>query len=116
MDHIDLINRTFRSWLVYQSNNYTRRNNLPGESIIYDPTVSESEIERSQMASGQYYSYRAVEHSSMLQFFQPEGYRIVTDVMLRSYRKYFRRELEPRHFFVEETMDPLSSMLGLTAS
>ena len=55
-----------------------------------------------------------IEHS-MLQFYQPEDYRIVTDVMLCSYREYFRRELEPRQFF-EENMDLLSSMLGLTAS
>ena len=46
----------------------------------------------------------------MLQFFQPEDYRIVTEVMLRRYRDYFRYELEPRHFF-DEIMDPLSNMV-----
>ena len=49
----------------------------------------------------------------MMQFFQPDDYRIVTDVMLRRYREYFQDELEPRDFF-DETMDPLSNMIGLT--
>jgi hypothetical protein len=53
-----------------------------------------------------------IEHS-MMQFFQPDDYRIVTDVMMRRYREYFRYELEPRHFF-EATFDPLSNMVGLT--
>ena len=80
---------------------------------MYDPNkVSESENEARWQAEE---NIIRIEHS-MLQFYQPEDYRIVTDViMLRSYREYFRCELEPRHFF-EETMDPPSSMLGLTAS
>ena len=49
----------------------------------------------------------------MMQFFQPEDYRIVTDVMMRRYREYFQHELEPRHFF-DDTFDPLSNMVGLT--
>jgi hypothetical protein len=53
-----------------------------------------------------------IEHS-MMEFFQPEDYRIVTDVMMRRYREYFQHELEPRHFF-DATFDPLSNMVGLT--
>jgi hypothetical protein len=53
-----------------------------------------------------------IEHS-MMEFFQPDDYRIVTDVMMRRYREYFRHELEPRHFF-DATFDPLSNMVGLT--
>ena len=79
---------------------------------MYDPNkVSESENEARWQAEE---NIIRIEHS-MLQFYQPEDYRIVTDVMLRSYREYFRREMEPRQFF-EENMDLLSSMLGLTAS
>jgi hypothetical protein len=57
--------------------NYTR-NHLPGGSIIYESTVSES---------------------SILQYFQPKDYRIVIVVMLRRYREYLQHELEPRHYF-----------------
>ena len=55
-----IIARNFRSWLVYQSENYTR-NHLPGGSIIYyyESTVSESENEARWQVSGQYYSDRA---------------------------------------------------------
>ena len=53
-----------------------------------------------------------IEHS-MMEFFQPGDYRIVTDVMMRRYREYFQHELEPRHFF-DETFDPSSNMVGLT--
>ena len=53
-----------------------------------------------------------IEHS-MMEFFQPEDYRIVTDVMMRHYREHFQHELEARHFF-DETFDPLSNMVGLT--
>ena len=49
----------------------------------------------------------------MLQFIQQEDYRIVTDVMLRRYREYVRHKSEPRHLF-QETMDPLSYMVGRT--
>jgi hypothetical protein len=76
---------------------------------MYDPNkVSESENEARWQAEE---NIIRIEHS-MLLFYQPEDYR---NVMLRSYREYFRRELEPRQFF-EENMDLLSSMLGLTAS
>ena len=85
MDHRFLIDGYFLScWLVYQSENYTR-NHLPGGSIIYESTVSESENEARWQAD----NIIRTEHS-MLQFFQ----------------------LEPIHFF-EETMDLLSNMVGL---
>jgi hypothetical protein len=53
-----------------------------------------------------------IEHS-MMEFFQPDDYRIVMDVMMRRYREYFQHELEPRHFF-DAIFDPLSNMVGLT--
>ena len=48
-----------------------------------------------------------------MEFFQPEDYRIVSEVMMRRYREYFQHELEARHFF-DVTYDPLSNMIGLT--
>ena len=54
-----------------------------------------------------------IEHSMMMEFFQPDDYRIDMDVMMRRYREYFQHELEPRHFF-DATFDPLSNMVGLT--
>ena len=83
-------------------------NQLPGGSIIYDPTVSDSKNE----ARWQTDNIRRIEHS-MLHYFQPEDYRTVTDVMIRRYHYYFQHKLEPRHFFYE-TMNLLNSMIGLT--
>jgi hypothetical protein len=76
--------------------------------VIYDSGLSESENE----AIWQSDNSMCIEHS-MMEFFQPDDYRIVTDVMMRSYREYFRYELEGRHFF-DATFDPLSNMVGLT--
>ena len=75
---------------------------------MYDSRLSESENEAIWQADN---SMR-IEHS-MTEFFQPDDYRIVTDVMMHRYREYFRHELEPRHFF-DTTFDPLSNMVGLT--
>ena len=75
---------------------------------MYDSRLSESENE----AIWQSDNSMRIEHS-MMEFFQPDDYRIVTDVMMRHYREYFRYELEHRHFF-DATFDPLSNMVGLT--
>ena len=106
-DNLFLINRHFRNWLAHQSQQYTM-NELPGGSIIYDPTVSDSKNE----ARWQTDNIMRIEHS-MLQYFQPEDYRIVTDVMIRRYRYHFQHELEQRHFF-DETMNPHSNVIGLS--
>jgi hypothetical protein len=105
--HTHTINRHFRNWLAYQRNNYRWRQQ-PGGPIIYDSSLSESENE----AIWQSDNSMRIEHS-MIEFFQPDDYRIVTDVMMRRYREYFRYELEHRHFF-DATFDPLSNMVGLT--
>jgi hypothetical protein len=75
---------------------------------MYDSRLSESENE----AMWQQDNRIRIEHS-MMEFFQPEDYRIVTDVMMRHYREHFQHELEARHFF-DETFDPLSNMVCLT--
>ena len=75
MDHRNLIDRNFRSWLVYKNENYTW-NHLPGGSIIYESTVSESE----NGARWQADNIIRTEHS-MLQFFQPEDYRVVLHLL-----------------------------------
>ena len=75
-----LIQRHLRNWLAHQLQHYVQ-NQLPGGSIMYDPTLSESENE----ARWQSDNIRRVEHS-MMQFFQPDDYHIVTDVMLRRYQ------------------------------
>ena len=76
MDHRNLIDRNFRSsWLVYKNENYTW-NHLPGGSIIYESTVSESE----NGARWQADNIIRIEHS-MLQFFQPEDYRVVLHLL-----------------------------------
>ena len=76
---------------------------------MYDSRLSESENE----AMWQEDNRIRIEHS-MMEFFQPEDYRIVSDVMMmRRYREYFKHELEARHFF-DVTFDPLSNMVGLT--
>ena len=72
---------------------------------MYDSSLSKSENEAIRQADN---SMR-IEHS-MMEFFQPDDYRIVTDVMMRGYREYFRHELEPRHFF-DANFDPLSNMV-----
>ena len=76
---------------------------------MYDSRLSESVNE----AMWQEDNRIRIEHS-MMEFFQPEDYRIVSDVMMmRRYREYFQHELEARHFF-DVTFDPLSNMVGLT--
>ncbi len=105
--HSHTVNRHFRNWLTHQRNNYSW-SQLPGGPVMYNSRLSESENEAIWQADN---SMR-IEHS-MMEFFQPDDYRIVTDVMMRCYREYFRHELEPRHFF-DATFDPLSNMVGLT--
>ena len=75
---------------------------------MYDSRLSESENEAIWQADNR----MRIEHS-MMEFFQPDDYRIVMDVMMRRYREYYQHELEPRHFF-DATFDPLSNMVGLT--
>ena len=76
---------------------------------MIESTVSESENEARWQAD----NIIRIENS-MLQFFQPaeDKQRIVTGAILRGDREYLQHELESRHFF-EETMDPLSNMVGL---
>ena len=105
--HSHIIDQHFRNWLTYQRNNYSWRQ-LPGGPIIYDSSLSESENEAIWQADNR----MRIEHS-MMEFFQPDDYRIVMDFMMRRYREYFQHELEPRHFF-DATFDPLSNMVGLT--
>jgi hypothetical protein len=105
--HSHVINRHFRNWLTHQRNNY-RWSQLPGGPVMYDLRLSESENEAVWQADN---SMR-IEHS-MMEFFQPDNYQIVMDVMMQRYSEYFRHELEPRHFF-DATFDPLSNMVGLT--
>jgi hypothetical protein len=76
---------------------------------MYDPSLSEPENEAFLWQAD---NRIRIEHS-MMEFFRPEDYRIVTDVMMRRYRDYFQHELEARHFF-DVTFDPLSNMVGLT--
>ena len=75
---------------------------------MYDPSLSVPENEALWQAD-----YRIRIEHSMMEFFRPEDYRIVTDVMMRRYRENFQHELEARHFF-NVTFDPLSNMVGLT--
>jgi hypothetical protein len=77
---------------------------------MYDSRLSESENEAIWQADNR----MRIEHS-MMEFFQPEDYRIVSDVMMRHYREYFQHELEDRHFF-DVTFDPLSNMVGPQSS
>ncbi len=105
--HSHVIDQHFRNWLTYQRNNYSWRQ-LPCGPIIYDPSLGESENEAIWQADNR----MRIEHS-MMEFFQPDDYRIVMDVMMRRYREYFQHELEPRHFF-DTTFDPLSNLVGLT--
>jgi hypothetical protein len=79
--HFHTINRHFRNWLTHQRNNY-RWSQLPGGPVTYDSRLSESENEAIWQADN---SMR-IEHS-MTEFFQPDDYRIVTDVMMRRYRE-----------------------------
>ena len=105
--HSHLINSHYRNWLVHQRNNY-RWSQLPGGPVMYDSRFSESENEAIWQADNR----MRIEHS-MMDFFQLEDYRIVSDVMMRRYREYFQHELEDRHFF-DVTFDPLSNMVGHT--
>ena len=105
--HSHLINRHFRNWLAHQRKNY-RWSQLSGGPVMYDSRLSESENEAIWQADNR----MRIEHS-MMEFFQPEDYRIVSDVMMRRYREYFQHELEVRHFF-DVTFDPLSNIVGLT--
>jgi hypothetical protein len=106
--HSNVINRHFRNWLTHQRNNYNW-NQLPaGSPVMYDSKLSESENEAIWQADN---SMR-IQHS-IIEFFQPEDHRIVTDVMMHRYRDYYRYELEPRNFF-DTTFDPLSNIVGLT--
>ena len=75
---------------------------------MYDSRLSEYENEAIWQADNR----MRIKHS-MMEFFQPDDYRIDMDVMMRRYREYFQHELEPRHFF-DATFDPLSNMVGLT--
>ena len=77
-----VINRYFRNWLTHQRNNYSWRQ-LPGGPIIYDSSLSKSENEAIWQADNR----MRIEHS-MMEFFQPDDYRIVMDVMMRRYREY----------------------------
>ena len=107
LDHRYRIDRLFSSWLSHRRANYTRFHLQRGH-VVYDPALNEAENE----AIWQHDHRIRIEHS-MLQYFAPADHRIVSEVMRRRYRYYFRHELEPRHFF-EDTMDPLSTMTGLT--
>ena len=102
-----VINRHFRNWLDHQRNNYNW-SQLPGGPVMYDSRLSEYENEAIWQADNR----MRIKHS-MMEFFQPDDYRIDMDVMMRRYREYFQHELEPRHFF-DATFDPLSNMVGLT--
>jgi hypothetical protein len=75
---------------------------------MYNSSLSDSENEAMWQADNR----ARIEHS-MMEFFQPDDNRIVTDVMMRRYRDYLQHELEDRHFF-DVTFDPLSNMVGLT--
>jgi hypothetical protein len=104
-----VINRHFRNWLNHQRNNYNW-SQLPSGSIMYNSRLSESENEAIWQADNR----MRIEHS-MMEFFQPDDYRIVTDVMMRRYHKYFQHELEPMQFF-DATFDPLSNMVDRSSS
>ena len=72
-----VINRHFRNWLNNQRNNYNW-SQLPSGSVMYGSRLSESENEAIWQADNR----MRIEHS-MMEFFQPDVYRIVTDVMMR---------------------------------
>ena len=56
---------------------------------MYNSSLSDSENEAMWQADNR----ARIEHS-MVEFFQPEDYRIISDVMMRRYREYFQHELE----------------------